>query len=50
MSDQPAEIVVIETYRDGGTWTHVYRDKDLARRSMKAMQSAHPTRSYELLN
>jgi hypothetical protein len=45
----PLRWTVIENYRDGGVWPHYFFTEEDARRHMKAMQEAHPPRTYELV-
>lgn len=41
------KFIVIETYRDGGKWTHTFPSEGEAKRQMGLMQEAHPARTYE---
>lgn len=40
--------VVIETYPDGGTWTHVFLSKQDAEWAIEDMKAAHAGRGYEM--
>lgn len=40
--------VVIEHYRDGGTWTHWYTSQQMAEWGVEDMQEAHKGRKYEI--
>lgn len=43
------KYVVIETYKDGGTWKHFYQTLHSALWNKQEMEEAHRGRSYELV-
>lgn len=49
MNDLGYTHMVIETYRDGGTWKHFYFARLEALWAIEQMREAHSARQYELV-